>query len=149
MLALGLERDATPRGQVDKTRAQRSIRRSFGEQEGRHGRRQVGRRRRHQDRVVVDVHRVAPVSQPGQSGDQHQQDAQQQSAHGDQGVDLPATLQCGGVLRRRVGVDVVETGQQPAVQIAIGEEGLHVVVEDGLAIRVTQESGPVAAAGIE
>ena len=95
-------RDA--RSSIAVVRARRDERAVHDERTGRRG--QVGRRRRHEDRRVVQVDRVLAVAAPGEErpAGQPRNTIGAPTSPIDR-VDLATDLQAGGVLRRRGGVD--------------------------------------------
>jgi hypothetical protein len=85
---------------------------------------------------------------PAQQDEDDQPDRKRQEADPDGGVDDARLIELVGVRRSGSCVDVLDGDRQRPVKVAVEELWLHVVVEDCLAVRVGQEHGPEAAAGI-
>ena len=112
--------------------------------------REAGRRGGDVDRRVVEVDRVAAGPEPLQHRPRHDHDEQQRGDdHAEQRVRLAEERDRGGVLGRRVGVDLGHRDGRGAVEVAAAEEREHVLVEDLLALLVGQVRGAVAGPGIQ
>ena len=120
------------------------------EDDGRGGRRETGRRGRHQHRRIVDVLRIAAVSEPAPASpaDESEEHERGQDQAG-RGIDLSAQLQLVRALGGRGRVDLRKGRGQCAIHVAAAQVGQHVVLVDGLPVGVGQVRVPIARPGIQ
>ena len=112
--------------------------------------REAGRRGGDVDRRVVEVDRVAAGAEPGQDRPREDHDEQQRrDDQAEQRVRLAEERDRGGVLGRRVRVDLGHRDDRGAVEVAAAEEREHVLVEDLLALLVGQVRRAVAGPGVQ
>ena len=143
------ELDQAPRRKVDHRRRDRLIGRPVVHDQRGHGRGQAVRRGRHQDGVVVDVDRVAPVGVPAHQDEDDQPDRERQDADPDGGVDdagPSSWAACSGVAAASTSERAIARAPSKSPSTSFGFMSLSI---DGLAVGIGQEGGPEAAAGIQ
>ena len=122
-LVLLLEGELATAGQVEQRSRQGAARGRPVVHERRAGRGQLGRRRRHQDRRIVEEDRVPAVAQPMEHGpddEDAEQAGPEEQAH--DRIDDPPALQRLGMLDGVALVDLGHRGEQRAVEVATAQE---------------------------